>query len=86
MFETNRKLPPQTSDSMSTARSDDSRPSSAHHKVPQSRIPTEAWQVTRRHLNLTPEEMANLGETEATCSPEEMNAKVLKVWILNKSH
>ncbi|KAL4235902.1 hypothetical protein ACF0H5_004292 [Mactra antiquata] len=79
MFEANRKLPIQTNDSISTTRSEDSnRPSSGHHKIPQSRIPTEPWQVTRRHLNLTTEEMANIGDNENNCSPEEMNAKVLK--------
>ena len=43
------------------------------------RVPTEAWQVTRRHLNLTVEEMANLPGGELDCTSEEMNAKVLKV-------
>ena len=36
-------------------------------------------QVTRRHLDLTPDELAHLPGGEPTCSPDEMNAKVLKV-------
>lgn len=77
MFQSTRKLPPKDSDSLSTTRSDVSTPQS-HHKVPRSRIPTEPWQVTRQHLNLTAEEMASLPGGEPTCSPEEMDAKILK--------
>lgn len=79
MFENTRKLPPQTNDSLSTARSEVTTPGSSHNKVPRSRVPTEAWQVTRRHLDLTTEEMAELAGGEPNCSPEEMNAKILKV-------
>ncbi|KAK3107858.1 hypothetical protein FSP39_023636 [Pinctada imbricata] len=34
---------------------------SAQRDVRQSRIPTEAWQVSRKHLNLTTEEMTEMG-------------------------
>ncbi|XP_052805638.1 coiled-coil domain-containing protein 191-like [Mya arenaria] len=81
MFETTRRVPAYPmGDSMSTDRSEVNltREGEAHHREPQSRIPTEPWQVTRRHLDLTPEELAALPGGELDCSPEEINAKVLK--------
>lgn len=82
MFENKRQLPSNgVSDSLSTNRSE-ATPSGSHQLGPspnQSRIPTEPWQVTRRHLDLTAEEMTQIAGGEPTCSPEEMNAKVLKV-------
>lgn len=77
MFENNRRLPPPSA-SMSSSRSDLSTPVNPPAPGTQSNLPTEPWQVTRQHLNLTKEEMVTLGG-EQTCSPEEMNAKVLKV-------
>lgn len=61
---------------MSTDRSDVTTPD---NQQKHSHLPTEAWQVTRRHLDLTPAEMAELAGGEPSCSPEEMNAKILKV-------
>ena len=78
LFENTRKLPPNTS-MCSTERSDISSVSEAHHRVQPSRIPTEPWQVTKKHLNLTPEEIVSLGSGEPGHTSEDMNAKVLKV-------
>lgn len=65
--------------SVSSSRSDCSMEVNTPVNGHQSNLPTEPWQVTRRHLNLTVEEMASLPGSEMTCSPEEMNAKILKV-------
>ncbi|XP_052253520.1 coiled-coil domain-containing protein 191-like isoform X2 [Dreissena polymorpha] len=81
MFENKRQLPLNgLSDSLSTNRSEapSNGPQPPGPSPNQSRIPTEPWQVTRRHLDLTTEEMAQIAGGEPTCSPEEMNAKVLK--------
>lgn len=80
LFENTRKLPQNTSDSLSTDRSDVTTPvlPGNQHKHSNSRLPTEPWQVTRRHIDLTAAEMADLGGGEPSCSPEEMNAKILK--------
>ena len=78
LFVNTRKLPANAS-ICSTERSDISSPSEVHHRVQQSRLPTEPWQVTKKHLNLSPEEIASLGSGEPGHTSEDMNAKVLKV-------
>ncbi|XP_061176057.1 coiled-coil domain-containing protein 191-like [Saccostrea echinata] len=59
-FNTQPKRP---SSSLSTVSSD----TNISHKQkisPPNRIPTQAWQINRRHLNLTPEEIGKLGGGE----------------------
>ena len=89
LFENTRKLPPSTS-ICSTEHSDVSSVNEAPHRVQPSRLPTEPWQVTKKHLNLSPQEIASLGSGEPGQTTEDMNAKVLKVrkgWkIMIKQH
>ena len=65
----------------STGRSE-SDTSDPQQRVAQSRIPTEPWQITKKHLNLSPQEIASLGSGEPGERPENMDAKVLKVRFL----
>ena len=62
----------------STERSE-SNTSDPQQRVVQSRIPTEPWQITKKHLNLSPQEIASLGSGEPGERPENMDSKVLKV-------
>lgn len=55
--------PKRPSTSLSTVSSNASDPQERKVSRP-NRIPTQAWQVNRRHLNLTPEEIAKLGGGE----------------------
>ena len=78
LFENTRKIPSSAS-FCSTEGSDTSSVNDMHHRVPQSRLPTEPWQVTKKHLNLSPQEIASLGGGEPGDRPEDMDSKVLKV-------
>ena len=55
--------PKRPSTSLSTV-STDTDVSRKQKRSPPNRIPTQAWQVTKKHLNLTPEEIARLGGGE----------------------
>lgn len=58
-----KSQPKRPSSSLSTVSSNTSV-SQKQKRSPPNRIPTQAWQVTRKHLNLTPEEIAKLGGGE----------------------